>query len=161
MYGTTIGVLFLSAAIFFSCHKKQINKTDSASASVVATQEEKQETPPANEVKNAIVDTETDMANTGSIYRVDSMKINNDTLSVFVNYSGGCKEHSFDLYSNGMYAKSLPPQLSLCLRHTNNGDACRKLIMKELKFTINNLKYQGKNTVILKLGDKKATYVSK
>ncbi len=161
MYGTILGVLFISATLFSSCHKKQINQTTSSPASVAVEPTKPPQEAALPEIKNAIVDAETDMANTGAMYTVDSIKINNDTLSVFVNYSGGCKEHSFDLYSNGMYAKSLPPQLSLCLKHTNNGDACRKLVMKELKFTINNLKYPGKNTVVLKLGDKKATYSTK
>lgn len=160
MYIKFTGVFFLSAVLFFSCHKKQISQTNTSSAVVSTEKSETKATAAQPEVKNAIVNAETDMTNTGSMYNVDSIKVTNDTLSVFVNYSGGCKEHSFELYSNGMYAKSLPPQLSLCLRHTGNGDACRKLIMQELKFNINNLKYPGKNTVVLKLGDKKATYAT-
>ncbi len=148
----------ISALLFYSCHKKQITQTTKASVSNEKTGVNQAEIP---EIKNAVVNAEVDMTNTGAMYTVDSIKIDNDVLSVFVNYSGGCKEHSFDLYSNGMYAKSLPPQLSLCLKHTNNGDACRKLIMKELKFNISNLKYAGKNTVILKLGDKRVTYATK
>ena len=148
----------ISVLLFYSCHKKQITQTTKASVSNEKTGVNQAEIP---EIKNAVVNAEVDMTNTGAMYTVDSIKIDNDVLSVFVNYSGGCKEHSFDLYSNGMYAKSLPPQLSLCLKHTNNGDACRKLIMKELKFNISNLKYAGKNTVILKLGDKRVTYATK
>lgn len=143
----------ISALLFYSCHKKQITQATNEKTGV-----NQAEIP---EIKNAVVNAEADMTNTGAMYTVDSMKIDNDVLSVFVNYSGGCKDHSFDLYSNGMYAKSLPPQLSLCLKHTNNGDACRKLIMKELKFNVSNLKYAGKNTVILKLGDKRVTYATK
>lgn len=148
----------ISALLFYGCHKKQITQTTNTSSPSEKNGVNQTAIP---EIKNAIVNTEIDMTNTGGMYTVDSMKIDNDVLSVFVNYSGGCKEHSFDLYSNGMYAKSLPPQLSLCLKHTNNGDACRKLIIKELKFNISNLKYAGKNTVILKLGDKRVTYATK
>lgn len=157
----TIYVFLLSSAVFIACHKKQINQTASTTTASTAASENKE--PKASllpEIKNAIVNPETDMANTGALYTVDSMKVTEDTLSVFVNYSGGCKVHSFDLYSNGMYAKSLPPQLSLCLKHTDNGDACRMLIMEELKFNVNNLKYAGKSSVVLKLGDKRATYAT-
>lgn len=147
--------LFLSMLLFVGCHKKDINKTSSSST---VSDSKKQIALP--EIKNAIVDTELDISNMGAMYSVDSLRINKDTLSVFVNYSGGCKEHVFDLYSNGNYAKSLPPQLSLFLKHNSNDDACRELIMKELKFNVSNLKYPGKNTVILKLGSNKITYTS-
>jgi hypothetical protein len=86
--------------------------------------------------------------------------VNENILSVYVNYSGGCKPHVFDLVSNGMYSKSLPPQISVCLKHANNGDACRKLIMRELKFDISKLKYAGNKTVVVKLGDKEVNYTS-
>jgi hypothetical protein len=152
-----LSMLFLSSVLFIGCHKKPLNKTADRSATVEKTENKQAASP---EVKSAIVDAGTDMAASGAMYNVDSMTINNDTLSIFVNYSGGCKEHTFDLYSNGMYAKSLPPQLSLCLKHTNNGDACRKLIMKELKFNVSNLKYAGKKTVVLKLGENKVTYIN-
>lgn len=143
--------ILLAITLFFACHKKSIDKTQSSKT-------EKSVKNADMPVKNAIVDAETDMAEKGAPYTVDSIKINQDILSVFVNYSGGCENHSFDLYSNGMYAKSMPPQLSLCLKHTNNNDNCRELITKELKFNVANLKYAGKSTVILKLGDKKVTY---
>lgn len=154
------GIFFLSAVLFFSCHKKQINQSNTISAAVTNEKTDKKPTSIQPVIKNARVSAEADMANTGAMYNVDSMRVNNDTLSVFVNYSGGCKEHSFDLYSNGMFAKSLPPQLSLCLKHTSNEDACRKLIIQELKFNVNNLKYPGKNTVVLKLGNKKVLYAT-
>jgi len=97
------------------------------------------------------------MTSTGAPYKVDSISIDGDILSVFVNYSGGCKEHTFDLVSNGMYAKSMPPQISVVLKHTNNGDNCRELVMKELKFDVSPLKYKGGNVTVIKLGDKTAT----
>ena len=153
----TISIL-LSATLFLACHKKETNKTTTI-ATLKSSSESKNIAPI---IKDAIVDPETDLMNTGAAYTVDSLRINGDILSIFINYSGGCSEHSFDLYSNGMYAKSLPPQLSLCLRHTNNDDACRELISQELKFNIIKLRYPGKNTVVLKIGDKqRVTYTTK
>ncbi len=109
-------------------------------------------------MKNVTVDAQADMSTTGAAYNVDSISVEGDVLSVFVNYSGGCKEHSFELLSNGMYAKSLPPQISVCLKHTNNEDNCRKLVMQELKFNIAALHYKGNGATIVKLGDKKVTF---
>jgi hypothetical protein len=113
-----------------------------------------------SEIPKAIVDANTDMASTGNPYNIDSLSISGDTLSVFVNYSGGCETHSFDLYSNGMYAKSSPPQLSLCLKHSGKTDQCKKLIMKELKFNVTDLKYKGSDKVILKIADQRIAYVT-
>jgi len=151
-------IVFLSITLFWACHKKEMSKTvpqkitASAAANVNST----------SPIKDPIIDASIDITNTGAAYNIDSMKISGDILSVFVTYSGGCKEHSFELYSNGMYAKSLPPQLSLCLRHSSNDDACRELINQELKYTISKLKYPGNNTVILKLGAKqRITYTVK
>lgn len=161
MYIKLSGIFFLASVLFFSCHKKQINQSNASSAAATNEKTDKKPASVQPEIKSAQVSAEADMVNTGAMYNVDSMRVNNDTLSVFVNYSGGCKEHSFDLYSNGMFAKSMPPQLSLCLKHTSNEDGCRKLIIQELKFNINNLKYPGKNTVVLKLGNKKVLYATK
>lgn len=144
-------VILLSVSLF-SCHHKKM--TDSAKTETKATAPE--------EVKEIIpqvtVDATADMVNTGARYTVDSIALNSNMLSVFVKYSGGCKEHTWDLKSNGMYAKSLPPQISVCLTHTNNGDACRELIIKEIKFDIAKLKHPNNKTVVVKLGDKQVTY---
>ena len=149
-------LIVFAIVLFFACHKKSSNKSQ-----VIAKEAVKSEPKIDSTIKNAIIDTQIDMATTGAFYKIDSIKINEDILSVFVNYSGGCKTHSFDLYSNGMYAKSMPPQLSLCLKHNNNGDNCRGLLLQELKFNVSNLKYAGKSTVVLKLADKKVTYLVK
>lgn len=159
MHKHVILIIIFLIPFFFACRKKGMAKTTGKSKQISISKPVVQE--PADTiplVKSAIVDPETDMTNTGSPYSVDSMKIEGDTLSVFVNYSGGCKKHSFDLYSNGMYAKSLPPQLTVNLKHNGYDDGCRKLIMEEVKFDVSNLKYAGKNTVILKLSDQRITY---
>jgi hypothetical protein len=150
MFKHFITISFISITVLVACHKKNISNSTSESKTEKQTVK--------IEIKNAIVDPQVDLASKGAAYTIDSISIAGDILSVFVNYSGGCKEHSFDLYSNKMYGKSLPPQLSLCLKHAGADDACRELIMKELKFNVSNLKYPGKTTLILKIGDKRATY---
>jgi hypothetical protein len=135
------GLILVSVALG-ACHKKK-----QTGSSV--------DTPPANEV---IIDAAADMSATGAAYKVDSIAVNGDILSVYVNYSGGCKDHVFELVSNGMYAKSLPPQLTLCLKHKNNEDMCRKLVMQELKFNIKKAQYKGGKTVMIKLSEMSANY---
>ena len=145
--------LAVSLTLFVSCHKKELSgSAASPAASSAATDKGSQG------VKSVTVDSQTDMSNTGASYTVDSLAIKGNILSVFVNYSGGCQEHSFELLSDGLIAKSMPPQVTVCLRHNNNGDACRKLVMQELKFDVSAVKYKsGDGTTVIKLGDKRIT----
>lgn len=139
---TTVRSLAFILILVTACHNKSM--TQSADT-----------TPKTNEVK---IDPATDMSATGAAYRLDSLSLNGDVLSVFVNYSGGCKEHTFELISNGMYAKSMPPQISLCLKHTNNEDMCKKLVVQELKFNISKIKYERSKSLVVRLGDKGLNY---
>ena len=126
--------LFLLLA-FNACHRKSCVKEKDAV------------------VKNVIVNAELNKSETGDSYQIDSINIDEDILSVFVNYSGGCKEHSFELYNNGAYAKSLPPQTSVTLKHDGHGDSCRELVSQQVKFNLSPLKYNGQNTVIIHVGE--------
>jgi hypothetical protein len=89
---------------------------------------------------------------------IDSLKVSGQQLIVTVSYSGGCENHSFDLYFDGMYAKSLPAQATLQLYHRNNGDACRSLISEELRFDLSSMKPPGGKSIILKVGGHRAEY---
>lgn len=157
MKKTFVLTTLLCSVLIFSCHQKPA-AASAGNTAAVSSGTPKQAVQP---VKAAMVDPSADMTDTGAPYTVDSISINGDILSVFVNYSGGCKEHSFELLSNGMYAKSLPPQISVCLKHTGNGDNCRELVMTELKFDVTALKYKGGNATVIKLGDKKVTCTAK
>ena len=152
--------VLLSAQLFISCHNKKMSDTSNETPAANTTAANQNNA--SADVKAVTVDPKADMMNTGASYSVDSLAISGDILSVFVNYSGGCKEHSFELLSNGMYAKSMPPQATVCLKHTNNDDACRKLVMQELKFNVSGIKYKGGNgTTVIKLGDRQVTYTGK
>jgi hypothetical protein len=144
-----VTAFILFSIVFCSaCHKKIALNSDKNKNTAVASNEN------SNKIKKLIVDLNVDINNVGSEYVIDSVKINNDILSLFVNYSGGCKTHIFELYSNAEYAKSLPLQTWVCLKHINNDDACRQLISEELKFNISQLQYKGQNTVIINIGNK-------
>ena len=142
------------SVLFSACHKKAM------SASGANAPANKTSSKTISEIKNVIIDPKLDIMNIGgAAVNVDSLAISGDILSVFVNYSGGCKEHSFDLYSNSMYAKSLPPKLKLFLKHTNNDDGCRELINAELKFNVAATK-SGKS-LSLQVGNKFIKYETK
>ena len=69
-------------------------------------------------------------------YKVDSAWVMVNTLYLQVQYGGGCEEHTFELFSNAFYLKSLPMKLKLFLKHHANNDACRSVVSKELSFDI-------------------------
>lgn len=149
----TIIILF-SVTLLLACHKKEMTSSKSVTPLIIPS------TNASSEIKNVIVDSNLDIATIGgALTNVDSLAIKGDVLSIFVNYSGGCKDHSFDLYSNGMYAKSLPPKLTLFLKHTDNDDGCRSLISQELKFNISAVKYTS--SLSLKVGSKFIKYEPK
>jgi hypothetical protein len=141
---TKFFLILLSLTLIVSCHKKAIVKSNEDAIAGI---------------DNIFVDASADISSTGAMYRIDSVKIIRDVLSVFVNYSGGCKEHHFDLISNGVYTKSSPPQIALCLKHINNEDMCRKLIMKELKFNISKIKCKGSKSLLVKIGEQSVEYI--
>ena len=89
--------------------------------------------------------------NNKSTYKIKSATITGDLLSLNVNYTGGCKEHSFELISNGLYAKSLPPQITVYLKHQSNDDTCEKIIEKTITYDISKLQYPGQHTLLIKI----------
>lgn len=147
-------IISLSVVLFLACHKKGMTGSNTI-APISKTSNNDQ-----SEIKNVIVDSNLDIANIGgALTNVDSLAISGDVLSVFVEYSGGYKKHSFDLFSNGMYAKSLPPKLTLFLKHTDNDDGCRGLINQELKFNISAIKYTS--SLSIKVANKFIKYEPK
>ena len=143
---------FLILAIpFVACHNKELAKSNKTTSSTSKTESS----------KNVIIDASIDVSTIeGAPTNVDSLTITGNVLSIFVNYSGGCKEHNFDLFSTDSYEKSLPPQLTLYIKHTNNGDECRELVMRELKFNIAAIK-KNYSALRIKIGNQTVIYSSK
>jgi hypothetical protein len=156
MFKYFICPLVVLFSLFSACHKKTIIKSnDTALTKTEAADDYK-----GSETKKIIVDKTLDVQKLGgSATRIDSLEINGDILSIFVNYGGGCKEHIFELYSDGTYAKSLPPIATLYLKHINNNDGCRRLVIRELKFDISAIKFKG--TLNIKVADQSIQYRSK
>src|SRR5690606_12147351 len=127
MYKTSFSIaLFFLLAIFFNaaCGKKK------AMANI------REETPDVNipdpEVSAVIIDEGSVPPKETGRFEVDGMALLGHELHISVRYSAGCEAHDFSLYSDKRYAKSYPPQLTLFLKHIDNHDRCRAIIMKEL-----------------------------
>lgn len=130
-------LLMASAATlgFSSCKTKPPGNTNSALPKVII--EEGYNTPQHNDG-----------------YTIQRASISKDVITIVVQYSGGCKNHEFELKGSKMWLKSLPPQKGLTLEHNANGDNCREYITDTLQFDLTSAKYMGKDedyTVIFNL----------
>ncbi len=83
------------------------------------------------------------------------------TLTLDVEYSGGCEDHEFDLVAWGGWLESFPIQVNVLLAHESHGDACDALITQGLRFDLSPLERayvatygtaaQGATTIVLRL----------
>ncbi len=150
MHQPVFTILLFASALLSACHTREVGQTNSVKMIEAPNTEP--------EIKDIIIDPKLDAANLGgSGTSIDSISVKGDILSIFATYGGGCKKHIFDLYSTGIYAKSLPPQLTIYLKHVNNDDRCKKLVIQELKFNIAAVKYK-RGSLIIKLGDSSVKY---
>ncbi len=152
MYKATYSILlFLLLAIVFNaaCGKKK---------AMANTQEETPEVKiPDPEIKAVIIDEGFVTPRENGRFELDGMEMLGHELHLSVRYSGGCEEHEFKLYSNNIYAKSYPPQLTLFLEHIDNNDRCRAMIMKEIVFDVSGIEYPGTSEVVIRLNNTEET----
>lgn len=98
-------------------------------------------------------------------YTLDSISIKSDTLNVMVKYSGGCNDHCFNIFWQGMVMDSYPVQVGLELLHNGNGDMCDGYLIKTLTFDLNTLKkdlnLKSGESAVLKIGSKSITYTAR
>ncbi len=145
MVRLAIGILFIGCLTSTACKSKKdmANKGDKKTTEVT----------PRPGTPSVTVNSNFMRPKSNPAVSVEKASIDGNILNLEVSYSGGCEDHSFELISNGMYKKSMPPQLNLYLKHTNNGDACRKLVMDTLQFNIEDAKYPGGGDLILLISD--------
>ena len=85
--------------------------------------------------------------------------IKNDSLYISTRYGGGCKEHTFALFSTAAFMESFPVQVDVKLYHDSDGDACKALVNTNLAFNLKPLKkkfqeyYSSSGTMIIRLWD--------
>jgi hypothetical protein len=141
----------LALAISFSigaCSKK--SGSSGAKGDKEVSQKKPSKKDPGYTVLPIVVDRNADLS-TSDNYTLWQADVEDGYLTTVVNYSGGCKEHKFAMFSNGMWAKSNPPQLNLFLHHNANEDNCRAFIYDTLRFDLTNAIYPGANQVLLKI----------
>jgi hypothetical protein len=71
---------------------------------------------------------------------INSAVIRGDSLELSVQFGGGCRDHEFGLITNGVFAESYPVQTWVMLVHDANGDRCKALLSRVLRFDLSPLK---------------------
>lgn len=84
-------------------------------------------------------------------FTVESHVLKGDMLTLTVSFSGGCENHDFTGYFNGMFLKSMPPKANLLIHHNNNGDACRSVVTEKITFDLTNMRYGTKGPLIVQI----------
>jgi len=66
--------------------------------------------------------------------------IRGDSLELAVSFGGGCRDHQFLLLSDAAWMESYPVQVGVRLAHDANGDNCKALLSRVLRFDLTPLK---------------------
>jgi hypothetical protein len=95
-------------------------------------------------------------------FRMDSAYVDRDTLRLKVSFSGGCREHTFNLWKLPPNAL-VPPQMELLLDHDAHGDNCKAWLTRWLAFSLRPIRVSGKNevTILLRGSPEMSAYFGK
>lgn len=66
--------------------------------------------------------------------------IRGDSLELAVSFGGGCRDHTFILLSDAAWMESYPVQVAVKLAHDANGDNCKALLSRVLRFDLTPLR---------------------
>jgi len=128
-----VGVLILISS---SCNERREMKKSAADQTETINTKEKEA------ISVVEIDPTYKNIKTDSFTLLES-NVEGDNLILLVQYGGRCEEHEWKLKTNGAYAKSLPPQITLNLEHNANGDMCRALLTDTLEFNLEPVRYPG------------------
>ncbi|WP_020530490.1 hypothetical protein [Flexithrix dorotheae] len=114
----------------FSCKEKEVNpdevNNDISNLSIKLDQEEYE----ALSLKMSKGDSVSDEFRLNKVYKEGNF------LMIEISYSGGCKEHSFEIIWPEAVILIYPPQYPVVLTHDNNNDSCEAYITETLKFDL-------------------------
>jgi len=105
------------------------------------------------------IDSEVNYEVYGDHFMLDQLSLDKNILSITVSYSGGCKEHGFELSSNNQYTEETPG-IHLLLHHNSFNDYCEAMETETLQFDIKALKNKQHKSIELSINgfDKKVIY---
>ncbi len=85
-------------------------------------------------------------------FEIYDVSIRGNALYIYVRYQGGEDPDSYELITNGLYTKTLPPMVPLYLKREPAGSAVRdRTIMQELIFDVQEARQWADDEVIFRL----------
>lgn len=73
-------------------------------------------------------------------YAIEDAAVEGNELRLVVRHGGGCATHRFGLAVSRAFRESSPVQVSAVLTHDANGDNCRAVLTKTLRFDLTPLR---------------------
>lgn len=100
---------------------------------------------PIDDIESIIID------NTGfenaaqDPYDIHNVSVNMGLIHFTIGYSGGCKNHSFQLYAKEEFMESDPVQVDIMLSHDDKDDLCEAYVRDTIVFDLTALKQKWQN----------------
>ncbi len=120
----------IMSLFIYSCNKQT---TAVIAESNVLTEEET--------VKRIVIEDAWENSTTDGAYEINSAEVVDNVLRLSVTYGGGCEEHDFELVGASAFAESYPVQAKLAIQYDDNGDECRSLLSRDLRFDLTPLQH--------------------
>jgi hypothetical protein len=70
------------------------------------------------------------------IYNLESASLEGSAVRLAVSYTGGCKEHRFELLALDWFVRSGELHVDLLLTHDARNDACKAIVRESLDFSL-------------------------
>ena len=91
------------------------------------------------EVFNTLNNNRINNINTGEFYSINEVKREGDSININLSYSGGCKQHDFQIIWDGIVYTDNPCRMNLLLIHNSNNDGCEALITETISVNLKEL----------------------
>lgn len=75
----------------------------------------------------------------GDPFTIKNVKREGEILQITLTYSGGCKEHTFEIIWDGIVYTDDPCKMNLLLIHRGDSDNCEALITETIHINLKNL----------------------
>ncbi|MFH1173801.1 MAG: hypothetical protein V1725_01570 [archaeon] len=99
----------------------------------------------------------TDSIPKGDDYKIESLAIDKDVLTVDVSYGGGCKKHQFQWYTPALaQSGTVPANINLYLVHDAKNDRCKAYLYKQVTLNLSFLN-NGEPAFLLHIIDAQLT----
>ena len=72
-------------------------------------------------------------------FALESARAEGTTVTAVVRYGGGCEDHQFRVYWDGIATKSIPPQMVVNVYHDDQGDTCEAYLIDMVSFDAQEL----------------------